>query len=95
MGYLRFTDIWFKPCRGVERTKGLLGWAGCTIEQCFVIEGIGVRCDRDGNELISFQSHRDKWGVEHAPFRPAHPWVRAEIQEAILNHVHAEEGHAP
>jgi DNA-binding cell septation regulator SpoVG len=92
MGYLRISDIRYTPCLDAKRVTGLLGWARCTIEGCFVFDGITVRCDRDGNELISFPSRRDGRHEEHPYIRPTHPWVRAEIQEAILRHVHAEEG---
>lgn len=91
MGYLRIGDVRFKPCLGVERTKGLLGWARCTLEGVIVLDNIAVRCDRDGRELISFPSHRDKWQVERAHYWTTHPWVRAEIQEAILKYVHTQE----
>lgn len=90
MGRLRITEISFKPCLDVERTRGLLGWARCTVEDCFEFDAIAVRCDRNGNELISFPSRRDSRGEEWAYFKAKRPWVRAELQEAILRHVHEE-----
>lgn len=91
MGRLRIGDVRFKPCLGIERTKGLLGWARCTLEGVIVLDNIAVRCDRNGNELISFPSRRDMWQVERAHYWPTHTWVRSELQDAILKCVHAQE----
>lgn len=83
----RVTRIQFHPCRREDRASGLRGWASCVYSDALVLDSIAVRQSADRRLLISFPLRVDGNGVEHPFVKPLTPAVRAEIENAIVEHV--------
>jgi hypothetical protein len=87
MRRLRISDIAFSPCTGPERATGLLGWFALNVDGLWRFDGIALRQKLGGDTTISFPSRRSRGGSERPYVRPLDRALRAELQDAIRDHL--------
>ncbi len=79
----RATVIAFRPARPLDVAAGLLGFARVQVGE-LLIDGVAIRRARDGRNVISLPSRRDRSGVEHSLIAPISSAVGRDIEAQVL-----------